>query len=183
MHPLQIRDRRDLHLDDLGRRDVELHQLMDLHCDMDLMLVHLLHLDEVQNLDVLVRPHLQDVEHLVVQQNLDVVLLVVVRLDVQRPMDVVVDVELHHLLRMDYFLDEEDVELPLLQRMDCCQGEVQLVHLELVVLKELQARMELLVLLCMQLLQLMPPLPPHVMPSTLQDQRRALLQVQQRVLD
>lgn len=182
MHPLQIRDRRDLHLDDLGRRDVELHQLMDLNCDMDLMLVHLLHLDEVQNLDVLVRPHLQDVEHLVVQQNLDVVLLVVVRLDVQRPMDVVVDVELHHLLRMDYFLDEEDVELPLLQRMDCCQGEVQLVHLELVELM-VQELQEHLVLLCMQQLQLMPPLPPHVMPSTQQDQRRALLQVLQRVLD
>ena len=47
MHLLQIRDHRDLHLDDLDRRDVELHQLMDLNCDMDLMLVHLLHLDEV----------------------------------------------------------------------------------------------------------------------------------------
>lgn len=182
MHPLQIRDHRDLRLDDLGRRDVELHQLMDLHCDMDLMLVHLPHLDEVQNLDVLVRPHLQDVEHLVVQQNLDVEHLVVVRLDVQRPMDVVVDVELHHLLRMDYFLDEEDVELPLLQRMDCCQGEVQLVHLELVELM-VQELQEHLVLPCMQQLQLMPPLPPHVMPSTQQDQRRALLQVLQRVLD
>jgi hypothetical protein len=62
MHLLQIRDHRDLHLDDLDRLDVELHQLMDLNCDMDLMqlvhLHHLLHLDVVQNLDVLDLRHL-----------------------------------------------------------------------------------------------------------------------------
>ena len=37
MHPLQIRDHLVRHLDDLDRPDVELHQLMDLNCDMDLM--------------------------------------------------------------------------------------------------------------------------------------------------
>jgi hypothetical protein len=78
---------------------------MDLSCDMDLMhLVHLLHPDVVQNLDVLVHLHLQGVVHLDVQQNLDEVRQGVVHLDVQRPMDVVVDAELRHLLRMDYFL-------------------------------------------------------------------------------
>ena len=42
---LQIRDHRDLHLDDLDRRDVELHQLMDPNYGMDQMLVRLLHQD------------------------------------------------------------------------------------------------------------------------------------------
>jgi hypothetical protein len=183
MHLLQIRDHRDLHLDDLDRLDVELHQLMDLNCDMDLMhLVHLLLLDVVQNLDVLDHLHLQVVVHLDVQQNLDVVRQVVVHLDVQRPLVAVVDAELRHLLRMDYFLDVEDVEQPLPQRMDCCQVEEQLVHLELVELLELQMESVHLVLLCMQLQQLMPPALPHVMPSTLQDQHRARLRVQLRVL-
>ena len=45
MHLLQIRGHRDLHLDDLDRRDVELHLLMDLLNDMDQKLVHLHHLD------------------------------------------------------------------------------------------------------------------------------------------
>jgi hypothetical protein len=184
MHPLQIRDHLALHLDDLDRQDVALHQLMDLNCDMDLMhLVHLLHLDVVQNLDALVRLHLQDVVLLDAQQNLDEVRRDAVRLDVRRLMDAVVDAELRHLLRMDYFLDEEDVELPLLRRKDYFLDEAQLVHLELVELKELQALTAHLVLLSVQQLQLMPPLPPHVMPSTLQDQRRALLQVPQRALD
>jgi len=151
---------------------------------MDLMhLVHLLHPDVVQNLDVLVHLHLQGVVHLDVQQNLDEVRQGVVHLDVQRPMDVVVDAELRHLLRMDYFLDEEDVELPLLQRKDYFLDEVQRVHLELVELKVLQALMAHLVLLCMQQLQLMLPALPHVMPSTLRDQRRAQQQVLQRALD
>ena len=41
MHRLQIRDHLVRHLGDLALPDVELHQLMDLNCDMDLMLVHL----------------------------------------------------------------------------------------------------------------------------------------------
>jgi hypothetical protein len=185
MHPLQIRDHRDLHLDDLDRRDVELHQLMDLNCDMDLMqLVHLLHLDVVQNLDVLDRRHLPDVAHLDVQQNLDEEHQVVAHLDVLHPLVAVVDAELRHLLRMDCFQDAVDVELLRLLRMDYFQDVAQLVHqeLELPELPELLAQMEHLELLCMQQLQLMPLALLHVMPSTLQDQRRAQQQVQLRVL-
>jgi hypothetical protein len=146
MHLLQIRDHRDLHLDDLDRRDVELHQLMDLLNDMDLMLVHLLHLDVVQNLDVLDRRHLPDVVHLDVPQNLDVVRLVVEHLDALHPLVAVVDAELRHQLRMDYFLDEVDAELPHLQRMDYFLDEAQLVHLvlEQLVLLELLVHQELL---------------------------------------
>ena len=146
MHLLQIRDRRDLHRDDLDRRDVELHQWMDRLNDMDLMLVHLLHLDVVQNLDVLDRRHLPDVVHLDVQQNLDVVRPVVEHLDGLHPLVAVEDAELRHQLRMDYFLDEVDVELPRLPRMDCFLDEVQLVHLvlEQLVLLELLVHRELL---------------------------------------
>jgi hypothetical protein len=126
MHLLQIHDHRDLHLDDLDRRDVELHQLMDQSCDMDLMLEHLLHLDVAQNLDAL--DHRQVVVHLDVLQNLDEVRQVVVHLDVLHPLDAEVDAELRHLLRMDYFLDVVGVEQPHPLRMDCCQG---VVHLEL----------------------------------------------------
>ena len=136
----------------------------------------------MQNLDVLVRPRLQDVvhldvqqnldevrrdvEHLDVQQNLDVEHLDVEHLDAQRPLVVVVDAELRHRLRMDYFLDEEDVELLLLQRMDCYQDVVQLVHPVLVVLQQL-VLLELAahqVSLCMQRLQLTLPALLHVMP-------------------
>jgi hypothetical protein len=163
MHQLQIHDHRDLHLDDRHHQDAVRHQLMDLKNDMDLMhLVHLLHLDVVQNLDALVRLHLQDVVHLDVQQNLDVVHLDVVHLDVLLPLVAVVDAELRHQLRMDYFLVAVDEELLPLQRMDCCLDEVQVLHLELVVLvQELQVH---LALRCMQQLQLMLPALLHVMP-------------------
>ena len=131
MHLLQTRDHRDLHLDDLDHPDVELHQLMDLSCDMDLMpLVHLLHLDVVQNLDELDHRHLQDVAHLDVQQNLDVAHLDVAHLDALRPLVAEVDAELRHLLRMDYFLDAVDVELLPRLRMGCYLDAAQLVHLE-----------------------------------------------------
>jgi hypothetical protein len=181
-HLLQIRDHRDLHLDDQDRRDVELHQLMDLNCDMDLMqLVHLLHLDVVQNLDVLDRRHLPDVVHLDVQQNLDEEHLVVVHLDAPHPLVAVVDAELRHLLRMDYFQDAVDVELLRLQRMDYFQDVALLVRQELE-LPELPVQMEHLELLCMQQLQRRLLALLHVMPSTLQDQHRALQQVQLRVL-
>ena len=183
MHLLQIRDHRDLHLDDLDRRDVALHQLMDLNCDMDLMqMVYLLHLDVVQNLDELVRRHRQDAEHLDVQQNLDVVHLDVEHLDAQRPLDAEVDAELRHQLRMDYFLDAVDVELPRRLRMDCYLDVVQQVRpeRELQVLVR-QAHLELLhvqqLLMQRQLVQL------HVKPLALQDRHRALLRVRQQVLD
>jgi hypothetical protein len=35
---------------------------------------------------------------------------------------VVVDAELHHLLKMDYYQGAVDVELRYLLKMDCCQG-------------------------------------------------------------
>ncbi len=183
MHLQQIRDHRDLHLDDLGHRDVELHQLMDLSCDMDQMLEHLLHLDVVQNLDVLDRRHRQDVAHLDVQQNLVVEHLVVEHLVVPRPLVAVVDAELRHQLRMDYFLDEVGVELLPLQRMDCCQDEEQLALpglVEPLVLQERQAHLVLQLL--QQLLQRSLLVLLHVMPSALQDQHRALLQVLLRAL-
>ena len=184
MHLLQIRDHRDLHLDDLDRRDVELHQLMDLNCDMDLMqMVHLLHLDVVQNLDELVRRHRQDAEHLDVQQNLDVVHLDVEHLDAQHPLDAEVGAELRHQLRMDYFLDAVDVELLPRLRMDCYLDAVQQVRPELVELQVLALLVHLellhvrLLLMQRQLVQL------HVMPSVRQDRHRALLQVLLQVQD
>ena len=191
MHLLQIRDHLVRHLDDLGRRDVELHQLMDLNCDMDLMhlhhLVHLLQLDVVQNLDVLDHLHRQDVVHLDVQQNQDVVHLDVVHLDALHPLVVVVGVELRHRLRMDYFLDAVDVEPPSLMRMDYFLDEVQQVHpvsIDLVLVElqalVLQEHLELqhVPLLLMQLL----PVLLHVMPSTLRDQHRVLRRVLLQVL-
>jgi hypothetical protein len=182
MHLLQIRDHRELHLGDLDRRDVERHQLMDRSCDMDQMhLRHLrllLHLDVVQNLDVMVHLHRQVVVHLDERQNLDVVHQDVEHLDELRPLVVVVDAELRHQLRMDYFQVAVDVELQILQRMDYFQVAVRP---EQVVLQlELPVHQ---VLLCMQLLQQMLPALLHVMPSTLQDQHRALLQVLLQVLD
>ena len=182
MHLQQIRDHRDLHLDDLDRRDVELHLLMDLLNDMDLMPQHLLHLGVVQNLDVMVRRYLQDVVHLDVLQNLDAVRRDVVHLDVLHPLVAVVDVELRHPLRMDYFLDVVGVELRHLQRMDYFQDVVQELHLELV---EVLEHLEPLVHLVLQLEQMLQQLPVllRAMPSTRQDQHRALLQVLLRVLD
>jgi hypothetical protein len=161
MHLLQNRDHLVRHLDDLDRRDVELHQLMDLNCDMDLkMQVHLLHLDVVQNLDVPDRQHLLDVEHLDAQQNLDVEHLVVEHLDVLRPLVAEVDVELRHQLRTDYFLDVVGVELRHLQRMDYFQDVVQLAHQELVELLELEQQEHLELQHVQQLL----PVLLHVMP-------------------
>jgi hypothetical protein len=186
MLPPQIRDRRVLHLDDLDRRGVVLHQLMDLSCDMDPMqLVHLLHLDVVQNLDGLDHRHRLDVALLDERQNLDEARLVVVHRDEQLPLVAVVDVELLHLLRMDCFLDVVDVEPPRLQRMDYFLDVVHLdvVHLELAELQVLQELPVHLELLCMQQLQPMLPALPHVMPSALQDQHLALLQVLRQALD
>jgi hypothetical protein len=150
---------------------------MDLKNDMDLMLVHLLLLDVVQNLDDLDRLLLLDVVHPDVQQNLDEVSRDVVHLDVQHPLVAEVDAELHHLLRMDYFQDAVDVGPLLLLKMDCYLDEEQLVHLELVEWLE-----PLVILVLLQLQQLQPVLL-RVMPSTLRDQHRARQQVQLRVLD
>jgi hypothetical protein len=134
---------------------------MDLNCDMDLMmLAHQLHLDVVQNLDVLDHRHLPDEEHLDVQQNLDVELLVVVHPDALHPLVAVVDAELRHRLRMDYFLDEVVVELLHLQRKDYFLDVVQLVHQELVELLELEQLVHPELQLVQQLLLVLL----HVMP-------------------
>ena len=74
-----------------------------------------------------------------VQQNLDVVHLDVVHLDVMHLLDVVVDVELLHQLKMDCYLDVVGVEVRHLPKMDCYLDAVQRVLPELVVLQKLQA--------------------------------------------
>ncbi len=148
MHQLQIHDHRDLHLDDRGRLDVVRHLLMDLNCDMDLMqMVHLILQDAVLHLDEV---HLFQLGVVLLdeQQNLDAELLVVVHLDEVRPLDAVVDEEQLHLLRTDYYLDEVGVELlHLLQmKMDCCLDEahlVQLAHLVPLVLELQQLQLVL----------------------------------------
>ena len=116
------------------------------------------------HLDALVHLHLQDVVHLVVLQILDVVRLDVEHLVALHPLDAVVDVELHHQLRTDYFLDVEDVELLPLPRMDCYL-DVALVHQgQEVLVLSLQVLQVNLELQCKQLvlLQLLALL--HVMP-------------------
>ena len=107
-------------------------------------------------------------------------LLVVVHQDVLRNLDaqnldvlppfldevhlgvVLVGVELRHLLRMDYFLDEVGVELRHLLRMDCYQDEAQPVLLVLHLVLEL-IQQQLLHLL-QPLLLLAQPFQHRVMP-------------------
>ena len=76
-------------------------------------------LDEIDNFRD--RQYLQDVEYLVAlqnqdEQNLDVVLTFqdADLSNLKNQLDVVVDVEPHHQLRMDYFRDAVDVELSVL---------------------------------------------------------------------
>ena len=92
----------------------------------------------VRHLDAEQSHHLQDVVRLVVQQN-----LVALNLDAIPPfldvvlqflenlLDVVVDVEPLHQLKMDCYLDVVDVEPLHLRQMDCCL-DVALVRKELV---------------------------------------------------
>ena len=89
---------------DMDRKMLERHQ-----CAVDSFLIQFLHLQDVVHLGVL-----QNLD----EQNLDVHLPY---LDVVHLRDVVVGVELHHLLRMDYFQDVVGVELRHLSRMDCYQ--------------------------------------------------------------
>jgi hypothetical protein len=112
------------------------HLLLHLHLvhlvnGMDLMMM-VRHLYVVGNFLFQFR-HLLDVVHLDVLQNLDEqnrdVRLPF--LDVVHLVVVLVDVELHHLLRMDYFLDVVDEELRHLQRMDYFLDVVQREHLVL----------------------------------------------------
>jgi hypothetical protein len=101
-----------------------LHQLLLLVNDMDLAMMAL-HLYVVGNFlrqfqlleDVVLLDALQNLG----EQNQDVHLpyLHEVR---PFPVVVVVDVELRHLLKMDYYQDAADVELRHPLKMDCCQG-------------------------------------------------------------
>jgi hypothetical protein len=102
---------------------------------------------------------LQDVVHLDVLQNLDEQNLDahLPYLDVVHLRDVVVDVERHHQLRMDYFLDVVGVELRHLSRMDCYQD----VALQVLQVQLAQLVQEPQLLPSLLLLQLSPH---HVMP-------------------
>jgi hypothetical protein len=101
-----------------------LHQLLLLVNDMDLAMMAL-HLCVVGNFlrqfqlleDVVLLDALQNLG----EQNQDVHLPY---LDEVRPflVVVVVDVELRHLLKMDYYQDAADVELRHPLKMDCCLG-------------------------------------------------------------
>jgi hypothetical protein len=88
--------------------DMDLKMLEPHQCGVDSFLIQFLHLRDVVHLDVL-----QNLD----EQNLDARLpyLVVVH---QFLVVVVVGVELHHQLRMDYFLDAVGVELHHQLRMD-----------------------------------------------------------------
>jgi hypothetical protein len=94
---------------------------------------------------------------------------------------VLVDAELRHLRRKDYFQDEVGVELRYLLRMDyfldVVQQELLVLHLAL----ELFQQMLLHVL--QPWLLLAQPFQHRVMPLALQDQRRVLLRVLQLILD
>ena len=95
-------------VNDMDQKMLELHRyVVDSFLILYLHLQDAAHLDALQNLD---------------EQNLDAHLSY---LDVvhQFLVVVVVDVELHHLLRKDYFLDVVGVELRHQLRMDCCQDE------------------------------------------------------------
>jgi hypothetical protein len=120
-----------LHLvNDMDQKMLVLHlYVVDSFLIQFLHLLDVVHLDALQNLD---------------EQNLDAHLSY---LDVvhQFLVLVVVDVELHHLLRKDYFLDVVGVELHHQLRMDYFLGA------------ELQELSELQVLLA-PLLHLLPPL-------------------------
>ncbi len=114
-------------------------------CVVDSFLIQFLHQQDVAHLDVL-----QNLDG----QNLDVHLPY---LDVVHLLVVVVDVELHHLLRMDYFLDVVGVELRHLLRMDCYQD----VELQVLLVQLAQLVQEPRLLPSLLLLQLSPH---HVMP-------------------
>ena len=107
-------------------------RLMDRLNGMD-QKMHLHHLDVIDNFRD--RRHLQDAVHLVELQNLvarnqDVV-LTFRDVHLAHQLDVVVDEEQHHLLRMDCFQGVVDVELLVMfhlqLKMDCCRDVERLV--------------------------------------------------------
>ena len=144
--------------------DLRLRHLHQVHLvnGMDLMML-VLHLYVVGNYRFLFQHLLVEVHQDVLQnldaQNLDALppFLDEVRLGV-----VLVDAELRHLLRMDYFLDEVGVELRHLLRMDYFLDEAQPVLLVLHLVLEL-IQQQLLHLLQPLLLPAQ-PFQHHVMP-------------------
>jgi hypothetical protein len=126
----------DRHLDVVDHQLVHLH-LVCLIC-MEKMMVR--HQYVVEILNLLMGHLMQDEVHLDVQQildeqNLDEIqpFLDVVLQFLENPEDVVVGVELRHLLKMDCCLDEVDAEPHHQLKMDCYLDEAQ-VLLELQVL-------------------------------------------------
>ena len=129
--------------------------------------------------------YLLDVVHLDVLQNLDELNLDVGQtfLDVAHrvhQLDVVVDAELRHRLRMDYFLGEVGVEQRHLLRMDCCLGAVELeqlkVRLDLLELQQ-QFQLALVARYCFQRLRAL------AQPLVQLNQRQVLQLIQRQVLD
>jgi hypothetical protein len=113
MHLQRHRDQdRDLvhRRQDVVDRQLLVRQLMDHLNDKDLKMAR--HLYEVGN--CLDHQYLQDVVHLDALQNQDAlnqdVVLTFLFVHRLHLLDVVVDVELRHLLKMDYYRDAEDVE-------------------------------------------------------------------------
>jgi hypothetical protein len=123
-------------------------KMLKLHlCVVDSFLIQFLHLLDVAHLDAL-----QNLD----EQNLDAHLSY---LDVvhQFLVVVVVDVELHHLLRKDYFLDVVGVELRHQLRMDYFLGaELQELLVQLAQLVQEQRLQPLLLLLQLSLHHVMP---------------------------
>ncbi len=114
-------------------------------CVVDSFLIQFLHLQDVVHLDVL-----QNLD----EQNLDVHLPY---LDVVHLLDVVVDVELHHQLRMDYFQDVVGVELRHQLRMDYFQDvALQVLLVQLAQLVQEQLLLPSLLLLQLSLHRVMP---------------------------
>jgi hypothetical protein len=123
-------------------------KMLELHlCVVDSFLIQFLHLLDVAHLDAL-----QNLD----EQNLDAHLSY---LDVvhQFLVVVVVDVELHHLLRKDYFLDVVGVELRHQLRMDYFLGaELQELPVQLAQLVKEPRLQPLLLLLQLSLHHVMP---------------------------
>jgi hypothetical protein len=167
---------RDLDHRHLDEKD-HLRLLDHLICKDYLDLVHLVHQCVVGNYQVfqLLDAHFADVLQNLDEQNLDVHLTF---LDVDRHLlilqVVVVDAELRHQLRMDYFLDVVDAELRHQLRMDYFLDveQQELLALPVFLLKEL-----------VHALQFAQQLQQRAQPLARQDQRRVLLQVLQPILD
>ena len=138
-------------------------------CVVEIVNLNLMHRQGVVKMDALQIPD---------ELNLDEVLTF---LDEVRHflVDVPVDVELRHLLKMDCYQDEVGVELRHLLKMDCYQDEVlALAHLLQVQQVHFRQRHAVQVLVLQRQLLLR-----RVMPSKHQDLHRALLLTLRRVRD